>query len=263
MANNLAIPESTTKKNSEALELDGLIKFILALALTIMPFYFAMPVSFGILGIYLLVITVVLKVRARTLLISAASYGIIVLIPYFFGLLMNYLFFSFTHNEIFAFQGSYDVFLRLFRLFVIWYVSILYFHSTPMEIVIGLLDKLFTPLKLIGVPVADYLKVMMCIVIELKESGTEAKKSLGESMRSAMAGSKKFRLNIKGIAQIIVSLIVNSFEKIDKIQCFVEEVKPEDLYGYRFKLSFKDILAVLSIVILTAAVWAVERGIWG
>lgn len=263
MANNIAIPEPKTKKRSESTELDGLIKFILALALTIMPFYLTRPTSFGILGIYLLVITAVLKVKPRTLLISAASYGIIVLIPYFFGLLMNYLFFTLSHNAIFAFQGSYDVFLRLFRLFVIWYVSILYFHSTPMETVIGLLDKLFSPLKLIGVPVADYLKVMMCIVIELKETGVEAKKSLGESMRSAMAGSKKFRLNIKGIAQIIVGLIVNSFEKIDKIQSFVEEVKPEDLYGYRFRLSFKDIVAMLTIVALTAVVWAIEQGIWG
>ncbi len=263
MSNNLTLTNSQTRKDTEFSNLDGLIKFILASVLCVMPFLFHNSMSFAILSIYLLVVTLISKIKARTLLISAASYSIIVLIPYFFGLLMNGLFYSFSGNVVFAYQGSYEIFLRLFRLFIIWYVSILYFHTTPIKTVIGLLDKLFTPLKLVGVPVTDYLKVVMCIVLELKETGSEVTKSLGKSMRSVIGGDKRrFKLNIKGISQIIVALIVNSFEKIDKIQSFVEKVSPDDLYHYRFKISKSDVIGILSFILLTAVILMVEKGYW-
>lgn len=244
--------------------MDGLIKFILATVLACMPFLLQKQMSFGILSVYLIFVTVVSRIKLRTLLMSGASYCIIVMIPYLFGLLMNWLFYAFSNNDVFAFhQGPYEVFLRLFRLLVIWYVSILYFHTTPMKSVIGLLDKLFTPLKLVGVPVADYLKVVMCVVLELKETGSEMQKSLGESMRSAMGDTRwKFKINTKGISQIIVSLIVNSFEKIDKIESFVEKVNPEDLYHYSFKLSKTDVLAAVSFILLTVLLLMVEKGYW-
>lgn len=263
MANNLTLTNSKTQKDSQFSNLDGLIKFIVATALCIIPFIVHRPMSFGILSVYLLIVTLVSKIKLRTLLISAASYSIIVLIPYLFGLLMNGLFYSISGNVVFAYQGSYEIFLRLYRLFIIWYVSILYFHTTPMKTVIGLLDKLFTPLKLVGVPVTDYLKVVMCIVLELKETGTEVTKSLGESMRSAMGGAeRKFKINIKGISQIIVSLIVNSFGKLDKIESYVEQVNPEDLYNYSFKLSKSDVIGVLSFIFLAFVVMMLEKGYW-
>ncbi len=220
--------------------------------------------SFGVLSVYLVLVTLILGIKLRTLLISAASYCVIVLFPYFFGLLMNGLFYSLSKNDLFAYhQGPYEIFLNLFRLFIIWYVSILYFHTTPMKTVIGLLDKLFTPLKLVGVPVTDYLKVVMCIVLELKETGYEVTKSLGESMRSMMEGSRwKLKINIKGISQIIVSLIVNSFEKLDRIESFVEKVNPDDLYNYSFKLSKSDVLGVLSLVLVTFVIMMIEKGYW-
>lgn len=244
-------------------DLDGLIKFILATVLASMPFLFQKQISFGILSIYLLLVTLVSRIKLRTLLISVASYCVVVLIPYFFGLLMNALFYSLSGNLMFAYQGSYEIFLRLFRLLIIWYVSILYFQTTPMKTVIGLLDKLFTPLKIIGVPVTDYLNVVMCIVIELKETGSEVTKGLGERMRSVMGEDKRgFKLNIKGISQIIVSMIVNSFEKLDKIQSTVEKVNPDDLYNYSFKLSKSDLIGVLSFILLTAVVLIAEKGYW-
>jgi len=132
-----------------------------------------------------------------------------------------------------------------------------------MKTVIGLLDKLFTPLKFVGVPVTDYLNVVMCIVLELKETGAEATKGLRARMRSVMGeDERRFRINVKGISQIIVSLIVNSFEKLDRIQSFVEKVNPDDLYNYRFKLSKSDVIGVLSFIILTAVIMILETGYW-
>lgn len=191
MADDITLANSEAPEKTDYTEMDGLLKFIFAVVLACMPFFLHKQASIGLLSVYLIFVTLISKIKSRTLLISGTSYCIIVMLPYFFGLLMNGLFYSFSHNEMFAYhQGPYEIFLRLFRLLVIWYVSILYFHTTPMKTVIGLLDKLFTPLKLVGVPVADYLKIVMCIVLELKETGSEVTKSLGESMRSVMGEPK-------------------------------------------------------------------------
>lgn len=263
MLSNSALTKQEQPTSSEMSEMDGLIKFILATLLAILPFFVQNGMSFGIIAIYLGIVTLASKIKPKILLISAASYGIIVLIPYLFGLLMNTLIYTFSNNALFVNQqGPYESFLRLVRLLIIWYVSILYFHSTPMKTVLGMLDKLLTPLKLLGVPVEDYLKVVMCVVIELKSMGVEVKNSLGERMRSVMGeGGRRFKLNIKGISQIIVSLIVDSFGKLDKIESFVEKVKPEELYYYSFKLSKRDGVVILSFIMLTYLIWMSETNI--
>lgn len=247
---------------AESFRMDGLIKFILAILLMVMPFWLQNFFSFGILIIYLLFATWILKVNFRTLLISGASFGIIVLIPYLFGLLMNAIFYSFSQNPLFSFQGFGAVFMRLFKLFVIWYVSILYFHTTPMKTFIGMVDKFLTPLKKLGLPIQDYLRVIMCIVVQLKETGSEMKNSLGEKMQTVVGEKKRrFRINVKGISQIIVTLIVDSFGKIDKIQEYVEKVSSEELYYYRFKFTVRDGGALLSFSLFVALLWIVEKGI--
>lgn len=266
MSNDLTLTNIKTKTCTEMSDMDGLIKLILSTGLAILQFFIQAPMSFGIVIFYLVIATLVSKIKPRTLLISAASYGIVVLIPYFFGLLMNGLLYWFTSNDLFAYhQGLYETVLRPLRLFLLWYISILYFQNTPMKTVIGLADKLLKPLKLIGVPVADYLKVAMCVVLELTEMGAEVKKRLEQSMRSAQREAGKFSINVKGISQIIVSLILNSFDKLDKIENYVEKVNPDDLYNYRFRVSISDGVAVLSFILLVSVVYIVyiiEKGYW-
>lgn len=265
MSNNLMITEAAEAKaqKTEFVDVDGLVKFALATVLAVLPFLLEKPLSMAILSLYLVFVTLLSRIKPKTIVLSAASYGIVVLFPYLFGIFINSLFAYFSSNIFLSQQGAYDSFLRLFRLFIIWYVSILYFHTTPMKTVIGLLDKLLTPLKFFRVPVEDYLKVVMCIVIELTETGAEMKKSLGESMRSAMGGAQKsLRINIKGISQIIVSLIVNSFEKIDKVQSFVEKANSEELYSYRFKWSKADSIATLSFILFILLVLLIEKNVW-
>src|SRR5665648_1030584 len=198
---------------------------------------------------------VLLIVIVRSFVVAILTRG--VLMPYLFGLLMNPLIYSFSNNELFSYQqGPNEIFLRLFKLLIIWYVSILYFHTTPLKTVLGLLDKCLTPLKLVGVPVADYLKVVMGSVIELKEMGAEIMKSLEESVRSVVRGrGGKFNINIKGLSQIIVSLIVNSFGRLDKIERFVEQANSDDLYHYSFKLTSREMVVVLSFVLFTSLVF--------
>jgi len=262
MSNNLSLENVELLNRDAFTDMDGLIKLILAIILGGMPFLFENQMSFVILAVYLLTMTLASRMRYKTLLISATSYFIIVLIPYLFGYSINSLLYSVTHNEIFTYdQGPYQIFLRLVRLFIIWYVSILYFHTTPIKTVIGLLDKFMFPLKLIGVPVRDYLKVVMCIVIQLKGTGAEMKKNFMNRARSTIGARKgRFKINVRGISQIIVSLLVNSFEKVDEIQSFVENVKADDLYYYKFKISKRDIVVVLTFMLLIAVLYLSENG---
>jgi Cobalt transport protein. len=263
MSNDLTLTNLKTQIRTEPSDIDGLIKLIMATVLAVLPFFSQTPMSFGIISFFLVIVTLVSKIKPRTLLISAASYGIVVLIPYLFGFLMNsLLYWLFPHNLFTYQQGMYETVLRMLRLFLLWYISILYFQTTPMKTVIGILDKLMQPLKLIGVPVADYLKVVMCVVTELTEMGAEMKKSLGQSIRSAQGKTGKFRINVKGISQIIISLILNSFDKLDKIESYVEKVNPDDLYNYRFRLSICDVGAVLSFIVLVSVVFIIEGGAW-
>lgn len=248
-------------KSTAVTEMDGLIKLILATALAVVPFYCREPWSFALFAAYLALVTLSSKIRPRTLLLSAASYGIVVLFPYFFGLLMSWIFYMLFRNPAFALQSEgYEIFLKLARLFLIWYISILYFNTTPMKAVIGMTDKLLTPLKWLRVPVGDYLKVIMCIVHELGEIGPELKKSWGENMRKTAAGKSRrvFKLSIKGISSVLVSLIVDSFQKLDKVQAFVEHAGP-GFYSYRFKIRKYDGLAAVSMVILFTVVSVLER----
>lgn len=271
--NTSMLNKTNSKRNSEpdvaqteafgSFDIDGLIKFVLVTTLAVMPFFFQKTVSFSLLTVYLILLTTLSRIKPRTLLVSASSYCIIVLVPYLFGLLINGLMSLFFDSNLLAsYQGPDQILLRLFRLFVIWYVSILYFYTTPMKTVLGLLDKLLFPLKLAGLPVQDYLKVVMCSVLELKETGTELKKSLAESMRSVIGGHGQFKLNIKGLSQIIVSMIVNSFGKLDKLERIVENVKPEELYSYRFRLSSREAVVISSFALFLASVLIVEKWHW-
>ena len=250
-------------KNDGPLDIDGLIKFFIATMLAITSFLLDKPISLGILSIYLLIATLVTRIKFRTLLLSATSYFIIVLIPFLFGYLMSTLLYFTTQNELFAYnQGGYEVFLRVFRLFVIWFVSILYFHTTPLNTVIGLLDKLLYPLKLLGVPTEDFLKIVMCIVLDLKGKGSEIKNSFMENARSVIGGNKtKLKVKISGISQIIVSLLVSSFEKINEIQKSIEKLNADELHDYKFKISLRDIVVLLSFILLAWMLLMVERGI--
>lgn len=252
-----------TPIETEPGNIDGLIKLIMAIGLTVIPFLCETPLSFLLIFFYLAMATLISKIKPRTLLISAASYGIVVLIPYSFGLLMNVLLHQLFPNAILAYQqGLYESFLRLLRFFLLWYISILYFQTTPVKTVVGILEKIMRPLQAMGVPVKDYLKIVMLAVAELTEMGTEMKASLARHMRSVQRETGRFSINIKGIAQMIIALISSSFGRLDKIENDIEQVNPEELYHYHFSLSLQDAGAGLSFILLLAVLSIIERGVW-
>ena len=261
MSNNLTITKGTACKSLPQWEMDGFIKIIQAVLLASIPFLLKNPISFILLFTYLLGVTFVSGIKPRTLITSSVSYCIVFLIPFLFGILMNHFLYMITGDDLFADnQGTHEVYLRLIRLFIIWYISILYFNTTPIQTVVGLFDMILKPIKLIGVPVSDFLKIVMYVVMDLSVCGTEIKESLGEKIREAAGGSgKKFKINIKTISQIIVSLIINSFDRLDKIEKLMGE-NNDEIYKYSFRLTKKDGISVLSFILFVVTVLLIERG---
>ncbi|OEF98790.1 hypothetical protein BHF68_03045 [Desulfuribacillus alkaliarsenatis] len=243
-------------------QLDSGLKFLIALIMSTIPFLLRDTYSFVILTVFLFVTTILLRIRPRTILTSFAAYSIIVLLPYMFGFFISTVIFWFSGNEVFAYhQQISDIALRMFQLFLLWYVGSLYFQSTSMKSFIGLLDKLLSPLKRLGVPISDHLKVIMCVVNELKVLGPEMKKQFSESMQSLKADKKSiFNINIKGISNIIISFLVNSFKRLDYIEEYLQQVETDELYEYQFQISKEDIWMLITFILLVYLLFIVETG---
>ncbi len=243
-------------------EMDGSIKFLLAIVVAALPFYVEKQISYGLFVVYLLFISMALRVQYRALLLSAASYCIIVLIPYLFGISINLLLYYLTNDPAFVSkQHTTELILRLFRLLIIWYVSMLYIYTTPMPTFLGLLDKLLWPLKLLKVPVQDYLKVVMCIVMDLKGSGEDMKTRFLDHARAVVGGKQqKIKAKFNGISQLIVASLVESFQKLDSIEALVEKVNAEDIFDYSFRMTRLEGMAVLSLSALMTMLYMIEKG---
>ena len=249
-------------------QMDSGIKFLLAFILSVIPFLCDNQISFAIISGYLLLATLFSGIRMKTLFTSFMAYFVVVVFPFLFGFLISLLFTSISDSAMFTYYSQLgDTVVRMFQLFLMWYIGCIYFNTTPIKSVIGLFDKLLSPLKYFGVSVSEHLKVVMCVIKELTEIGPEVKKNFTESMNSmdTASGTKKkwwSKMNIKGISMILVNFIVNSFKRLDIIEQYVKEVEAEELYGYRLKISRSDMFALISCICLIFAIVMVESGRW-
>jgi len=254
--------DTLIKKHQILPKMDSGVKLFFAFILSIIPFLCENQISFIIISAYLIFITIFSGMKVRTVLTSFTAYFIIVVFPFLFGFLISLLFYQISGNAMFTYyQQISDTAIRMFQLFLLWYIGCIYFNTTPMKSFIGLFDKILTPFKRFGVPVEDHLKVIMCVIKVLTQIGPEVKRSFTESM-SSMSDNKKWwsRINIKGISGIIVNFIVNSFKRMDAIEKYVKEVNAADLYNYRLKVSRLDIVASVSFVIVVFLVIIIENG---
>lgn len=259
---NISNSKISTKKTDLLFnDLDALIKLIIVIILATLPFFINNCIGLLLITAYLIFATIFTRIKFRTLLISATSYFIIVLFPYFFGYSVNAFLYWISGNEFFASSKNFiEIFLRLFRLFVIWYVSIIYFHTTSIDKVLGLFGIILSPLKRLRIPVDDYLKLIMCIVIDLRGKGTEIMNNFKENARKVIGGEdSSLKTKIGGAAQFIVSLIVSSFDKINEVQNTIENFNTDNLYNYKFKITLNDILAIISMVIFIILLFVFEN----
>ena len=232
--------------------MDSGVKLLVILILGVIPFFIDSSVNFTLLVAYLVFATFLSGIQLPIILKNILGYIIIIILPYAFGLLMAIGVSKITGQEPMLFYSSLeDVALRLFQLFILWYVGILYFNTTKPENFLGLFDKLLSPLKRIGVPVSDFLLVIMCVINHLKELAPEVKESFAHDI-SQIFGKKRniSKRKMEGVSKMLVVFIVNSFQRLGNLEEYIKQVENKDLFNYQFNLNKLDILAIFSIVIL-------------
>jgi len=238
-------------KNSLLAELDAGLKACIAIILTIIAAICEKQVSLSLIFLYLVFATVLLGSNFRFLLKNMVAYGIVFLLPYFFGLLLSMLLGHFFSNALYVSDLVLkETLLRMVRIFFVWYIGSLYICSTPLKSMLGMLKKVFSPLNSLGVPVSKYLTIIMCIVIELTESVSEFKNNAVEQARTIFKDkSMCFKTKIKEISNLLVFFIANSLQKTEEIQKLVDQTNSNN-FTYNFKVSRNEILAIFSFIIL-------------
>lgn len=238
-------------KHSFLAELDAGLKAGMAITLTVLAIVCEKPISLSLLFLYLVLATVSLGSNLRFLLKNLVSYSLIFLIPYSFGLflsmLLGYLFPNALYSSDLVLQ---ETFIRMVKIFFVWYIGSLYISSTPLKSILGMLKQVFSPLNRLGVPVSNFLTIIMCIAIHLTESVSDFKTNAVEQARAIFKGKNLgFKAKLKEISNLLVFYIANSLQKTDEIERLMKQTDLFD-YTYRFKIGKNDLLAIVSFVVL-------------
>ncbi|MGE5613706.1 MAG: hypothetical protein ACM3XR_04810, partial [Bacillota bacterium] len=70
---------------------------------------------------------------------------------------------------------------------------------------------------------------------------------------------RSLKSKIEGMANVIVSQILQSFQEIERIQRLIDETDCSDLDAFRFKVSKFDIMAIISLILLGGVVLWIQR----
>ncbi len=246
----LSYPTDVNNEKSLLTGLDAGLKAGMALILTILAIVCQNQLSLLIIFLYLGLATFLLGSNFQFFLKNLISYGLIFLFPYFFGITLSVLFgYLFSNNAYVPDLVIKDTLLRMAKIFFVWYIGSLYICSTPLNSMLGMLKKVFSPLNSLGVPISKYLSIIMCIVIQLKESVSGFKNNAVEQARIIFKDKNMcFQTRIKEISNILVSFIADSLHKTEEIQTLVEQTNSNN-FAYCMIVSRKEIFAILSFII--------------
>ncbi len=249
------------KENKNVSEMDPGVKGILVILLAFILFWSKMPLSLAVILLYILLVTVFSGLSFRILFRNLLYLSIALLVPYLFGLIFSICGALFTPGG-FSF-GSIDfpaVALKFGRLILLGHIAGIYMYTTPFGRIAGMLNRLLAPLQRCGAPVRDFLKILICIRTELPGAIKRGRDTVAR-WRDPDGTVKRRSLKnvIEGMANIIVSQILQSFQEIERIQKLIDETDCADLDAFRFKVSQSDRIAIISLLLLGGAVLWMER----
>ncbi len=249
------------KENKNLGKMDPGVKAGLVIILVLILFWSKMPLSFAVILLYILLVTVLSGLSFRILLRNLLYLSVALIIPYLFGLIFSICGALFDPGG-FSF-GSINfpaVALKFGRLILLGHIGSIYLYTTPFGLIVGMLNRLLTPVKRCGVPVRDYLKILICIRTELPNAIKRSRDTI--TRWSGPAGTVKRRSlksKIEGMANVIVSQILQSFQEIERIQRLIVETDCADLDTFRFKVAKSDIMAIISLILLGGVVLWIEQ----
>ncbi|MEN6350200.1 MAG: CbiQ family ECF transporter T component, partial [Syntrophomonas sp.] len=232
---------SAGQKNTDV-EIDAGIKAALAIILAIAASFCNSGWDLVYFTVYLLIITVLLKSNLRFILKNLLSYGIIILFPYSFGILLSFLMNRLFSGSVYVNNVNLEAALfKMIKIFFIWYIGNLYFFTTPFEKIADMLNKVFSPLNSVGIPVARYLNMTMFIVNELVKSVGRFKQDIFEQARHIFKNNEiGIKTKAKELSNILVSFIANSLQGTDEMQDRFERSR-ENNCSYKLRVSKNEI----------------------
>ena len=251
--------------------MDAGIKLIITLFLAIIPFFCDQIVSFVVFFSFFALLSLISGIPGKTLLKNIVAYVVIIILPLLFGLAVQALIGLLTGSEAVQINVYQDLFYRILRLFLLWYVTSLYIMrseehtselqslTTPMELFLGLLNQILLPLGLLKISVSDFLSTIRFVMLLLAEMGNRFIDSYKELFSSYKNKSRKgFYQLVKDMAQVLVSLISASLADTDKVQEMIVN-EAEKGFSYRFRCSLADFAAILVFCGLMVGVYLIER----
>lgn len=229
-------------------EMDPGIKGLSALVLGVLACLSSNGWNLLVLAGYLLLVTVLLADDYRFVAKSLGSYTIIFVFPYLMGVLLACLLRPLLPGEAGITGVTPDAAARLFKIFLVWYIGSLYFVTTPFVSVAEVLNQFLRPLNRLGVPVTKYLNMVVWSVEQLNLTVSGFRADTLAQVRQILKNEQLgIRLKLKELADILAGFIANSLSQTEPVQNAISQAA---LDSYRPRITVKEILAVLSIVIL-------------
>lgn len=244
------LPEYSADLKGKYIEIDAGIKAVLAILLGVASLYCDNRLDLIYFALFLVVITVFLRSDFRFVLKNIAAYGVIFVFPCLCGLLLsllvNKLFPGAAFHSNIVFEG---LLLKMVKIFFIWYIGSLYFFTTPFRSIVDMLNKVFSPLNSLGIPVSKYLKIVMCIVNVLTKSVGQFKQDILEQARHIFKNNHLgVKTKFKELSNILANFIANSLQQTDEIQKQAE-LTCVDNSQYTLRITKNAIVAFLGCII--------------
>jgi len=242
--------EYSTGLKEKSVKIDAGIKAVLALLLAVTSSFCISHLDLVYFFIFLLLITILLKSNLRFVYKNLISYTIIIVFPYFVGLLLSLLVSRLFSGAAYFNTVNLDTaILKMVKIFFIWYIGNLYLSTTPIESIIDMLNKVFSPLNSAGIPAAKYLNMIVFILSELTGLMSRFKNDNLEQARHIFTDNHLgIKSKSKELSNILVTFIANSLQRTDEIYERVELSKNKGCQ-YILTISKNEIIAIVISVI--------------
>lgn len=231
------------------MEIDPGIKGLLALILGIAACFCDSGWGVAYFTVFLLMVTLWLKCELRFVAKNLASFAVILGLPYVGGLLLSGLMSHLVPGTQAVIGFTWQaVAFKMVKIFFIWYISSLYFFTTPFLAIAEMLGRLLAPLNAWGIPVNKHLHMILCIVQELTRSVGQFTRDVMEQARLIFKNNELgLGARCKELAHILAGFIANSLQQTDHIQAEYDGIGVPGVY--RPNIVRNEILAMLSSLI--------------
>ncbi|MGE5582463.1 MAG: hypothetical protein ACM3X9_07975, partial [Bacillota bacterium] len=184
-----------------------------------------MPLSSAVILLYILMVTVLSGLSFRTLLRNLLYLSVALIVPYLFGLVFSICGALFDTGGFSAQSINLPaIALKFGRLILLGHIASIYMYTTPFGRIVGMLNRLLTPVKRCGAPVRDYLKILLCIRKELPNAVKRSRDTVARWRDpTGTVKRRSLKSKIEGMANVIVSQILQSFQEIERIQRLIDE----------------------------------------